>query len=122
MEGRPEEVLVPLIVFSTFVALVALILWYQLSKKRAFLRFVSKHDGISVEAIKTLGQQFFSPSSDLRRGIFLLGIALAVGGFSLAVDFPQRGNLDLNRALFGIGLFPFFAGVAHLILYRLERR
>lgn len=122
MESSPEEVLVPLIVFSTVVLLVALILWYQLSKKKAFLRFVSEHDGISVDAIRALGQQFFSPSNDLRRGVFLLGIALAVWGFSLAVDFPQRGNLDLNHALFGIGLFPLFAGLAHLLLYRLERR
>ncbi len=122
MDSSPEDVLVPLFVFSTIVLMTALIFWYQLSKKKAFLSFVRQHDGISVEAIRALGQQFYSPGSDLRRGVFLLCIALALWGFSLAVDFPQRGNLDPNRALFGIGLFPFFAGLAHLVLHRLEQR
>ena len=112
-----EGVLVPLIVFSTIVALVGLVLHYEFRKKRAFLRHVQANQAMNAD----LGDNFFARGNDRRRGIFFLGSALAIFGFSLLVDFPQRGNLDLNDAINGFGMFPLMTGLGYLLLYRLDK-
>lgn len=116
-----QEIAVPLIFFSAVVILVGLILAYQLLKKRWFIQLVDKHNDMQPESIRVLGRLFFSSKNDLRKGVFLLVVALAVWGFSLVVDFRSGGNLDLNTALNGIALFPFLAGIAYLILFYFER-
>lgn len=118
---NPEEIAVPLIVFSTLTIIVALILWYQLTKKREFLRFLSRQNTFSPSSINALGQQYFSKKNDRRRAVFLIVIAISFWCFSLIVEFPNRGNLNLNEALFGLGLFPFFSGLGYLITDWLER-
>lgn len=117
----PEEIAVPLIVFSTLTAIIGLLLWYQLTKKREFLRFLSKQSEITPSAINALGRQYFSQRNDRRKAVFLILIAFALWSFSFIVEFPHRGNLDLNEAIYGLGLFPFFSGLAYLIIDRLER-
>jgi hypothetical protein len=54
--------------------------------------------------------------------VFSLLLAFAIWGFSFMADFPQNGNLDLNDAIFGLGLFPFCGGIAYLILTFVERK
>ena len=117
-----EEVLVPLIVFASFTVVIGMVLWYRIKRGQSFLRFLGDRQDVSAEAITALGDQFFSQRNDLRRGIFSLGLAFAFWGFSYAVDFPQNGNLDLNHAIVGLGLFPFFTGIAYLLLFKLDNR
>ncbi|WP_416306536.1 DUF6249 domain-containing protein [Neptunicella sp. SCSIO 80796] len=120
MQGS-EEVLVPLIVFTSITLIIGWILLYQFSKKQAFLRLLEKQPGLQPESIKAIGQRLFASNNDLRKGIFCVVIACAIWGFSLLTHFHSNGNLNLNHALYGIGLFPFFGGIAYLILYHLER-
>lgn len=115
------EVLVPLIVFTSLILVLGLVLLYQFSKKRAFLRLLEKQGDIKPESIKATGSVLFSSNNDRRKGVFCVLIAFAIWGFSLLVDFHGNGNLDLNHALYGIGLFPFFGGIGYLILFLLER-
>ncbi len=118
---NPEEIAVPLIVFTTIISLVWLLLWYGLTKKREFLKFLEKQSDISPESIEALGKHYFSPRNERRRGIFLILLAVAFWGFSVVVEFPDRGNLNLNQAINGVGLFPFLSGIAFLIVDWLER-
>ena len=56
-------------------------------------------------------------ANDLRNGMVLIAIALAIAGFGLI-----QGSLDVNRGIFGIALFPLFVGIALLLRLKFERR
>src|SRR5690606_23678858 len=86
MQGS-EEVLVPLIVFTSITLIIGWILLYQFSKKRAFLRLLEKQPGLQPESIKAIGQRLFASNNDLRKGIFCVVIACAIWGFSLLTHF-----------------------------------
>lgn len=116
-----EEILVPLIVFTSIVVLIAVMLAYQLLKKRQFIKLLEQHGDMQPDAIAAVGRFFFASQNDLRKGVFLLIIALAIWGFSFLVDFRSGGNLDLNQALNGIALFPCFSGFAYLLLFYASR-
>lgn len=68
------EILVPLIVFSALVALMALILLYKYKKKRLFLQMIERslqrQALLPPEAIREIALHFFSANRDLRKGIF----------------------------------------------------
>lgn len=120
------EILVPFISFSALIALLALLLLYKYKKKQLFLQMVERtlqqQAPLSPETIREVASQFFSANRDLRKGIFLLVLALAILAFSYLADFPQRGNLDLNDALNGIAMLPGLLGLAFLLLAWLDRR
>ncbi len=120
------EILVPFISFSALIALLGLLLLYKYKKKQLFLQMVERsltqQAPLSPETIREVANQFFSANRDLRKGIFLLVLALAILAFSYLADFPQRGNLDLNDALNGIAMLPGLLGLAFLLLAWLNRR
>lgn len=120
------EILVPFISFSALIALLGLLLLYKYKKKQLFLQMVERsltqQAPLSPETIREVASQFFSANRDLRKGIFLLVLALAILAFSALADFPQRGNLDLNDALYGIAMLPGLLGLAFLLLAWLDRR
>lgn len=120
------EILVPFISFSALIALLGLLLLYKYKKKQLFLQMVERslHQQVplSPETIREVANQFFSANRDLRKGIFLLVLALAILAFSSLADFPKRGNLDLNDALNGIAMLPGLLGLAFLLLAWLDRR
>ncbi|HEX4911876.1 MAG TPA: hypothetical protein VFV64_14050 [Permianibacter sp.] len=62
-----------------------------------------------------------SSGSDLKKGVLLIAVGSGIWGFSFFADFPQRGSLDLNDALYGLGCFPFLVGLGFLLLHRLEQ-
>lgn len=116
-----QDIAVPLIFFSSVVILIGLILAYQLLKKRWFINLIDKHNDMQPESIRAVGRLLFSSKNDLRKGVFLTVVALAIWGFSFMVDFRSGGNLDLNAGLNGVALFPCLAGIAYLILFYVER-
>lgn len=120
------EILVPFISFSALIALLGLLLLYKYKKKQLFLQMVERslhqQAPLSPQTIREVASQFFSANRDLRKGIFLLVLALAILAFSYLADFPQRGNLDLNDALNGIAMLPGLLGLAFLLLAWLDRR
>ncbi len=120
------EILVPFISFSALIALLGLLLLYKYKKKQLFFQMVERtlqqQAPLSPGTIREVASQFFSANRDLRKGIFLLVLALAILAFSYLADFPQRGNLDLNDALNGIAMLPGLLGLAFLLLAWLDRR
>lgn len=127
MNGQEwAEILVPLIVFSAFVALMALILMYKYKKKQLFLQMVERtiqqQAPLPAETIRELALHVFSANRDQRKGIFLLVLSASILAFSYFADFRQNGNLDLNDALNGIAILPGLLGLAFLLLARLDRQ
>ncbi|MDP5189890.1 DUF6249 domain-containing protein [Rheinheimera baltica] len=127
MNGQEwAEILVPLIVFSAFVALMGLILLYKYKKKRLFLQMVERtlqqQALLPPETIREVALHFFSANRDIRKGIFLLVLSASILAFSYFADFRQNGNLDLNDALNGIAILPGLLGLAFFLLARLDRQ
>jgi hypothetical protein len=127
MNGQEwAEILVPLISFSALVALLGLLLLYKYKKKQLFLQMVERtlqqQVALPPQTIREVANQVFSTNRDVRKGIFLLTVALSIAAFSYLADFPQRGNLDLNDALYGIAMLPGLLGLAFLLLARLDRQ
>jgi hypothetical protein len=127
MNGQEwAEILVPLIVFSALVALMALILIYKYKKKQLFLQMVERalqqQATLPAETIRELALHIFAANRDVRKGIFLLVLSVSILAFSYFADFRQNGNLDLNDALNGIAILPGLLGLAFLLLARLDRQ
>lgn len=124
--NESAEVLVPLIVFSSFLMLIWLLLSYTHKKKVLFLKAVDdafkSNYQLTPESIREIGIHFFSRYRDLRKGLILISIALGIVGFSFLAEFRSNGNLDLNKALIGIALFPGLVGIAYLLLYRFSKK
>ena len=55
-------------------------------------------------------------TNDLRTGMVLIAIALALAGLGLV-----QGTEQAIRGMFGIALFPLFTGIALLLRLRLQR-
>lgn len=127
MNGQEwAEILVPLISFSALLALMGLVLLYKYKKKKLFLQMVERalaqQQPLTPDSIREVASHFFSANRDLRKGIFLLVVALSIIGFSAMADFRQQGNLDLNDALYGIAILPGTLGLAFLLLAWLNRQ
>lgn len=120
-----SDAIVPFIVFASLLIGLALLLRYKQRNKTEFLRAVeaiaSHTDALTPDVIKELAKQHLSHGNDLKKSVILMAVALSIWGFSLCVDFPQRGNLDLNDGLNGIGCFPFLIGLGFLLLHRIEK-
>ncbi len=122
--NESAEVLVPLIVFSSFLGFIWLLLFYTHKKKVLFLKMVEdalkSHEQMTPEIIREMSIHLFSRYRDLRKGLILIAVALAIVGFSLLAEFRSNGNLDLNKALMGIALFPGLTGLAYLLLHKFD--
>lgn len=119
------DALVPFIVFTSLVVSLALVLRYKYRIKADLLRSIETiakdTQALTPEVIKELARQHLSSGSDLKKGVLLMAVALGIWGFSVCVDFPQRGNMDLNDGLYGLGCFPFLVGLGFLLLHRIEK-
>ena len=128
MENMSEalvEIAVPMIVFGCITIILALLIRANLKSKKYFINSIEKQiangTDISPEVIHALGKHLNASAKDLRRGTLLIAFALGIVAFSFWVDFPVRGNLDLNDALIGIAQIPGLLGVAFLIIHFLNK-
>jgi hypothetical protein len=91
------------------VILVGLILWYKARRARmahdTAITLAEKGQPIPPELFMTREE----PYSDLRRGLVLVGLGLALCIFMLQLDKP-----------WSIGLIPLFMGVGYLIVWKME--
>lgn len=119
------EILIPLIVFSSIVFLVVLLLAYKYRVKQLFLNATQEsikyNSSISPEVIREIANQLLRPSSDIKKGLILLGVSIAILIGSFIADFPQNGNLDLNDLINGVAMFPGVIGVVYLFLAKFDK-
>ncbi len=119
-----SEVLIPLGVMATFVALVAIVLYAQYRIRRLALDAVKdavrNKEAVDPRLIEVIAREPVSRTSDLRRGVILL--AVAAGFLVFGYAFGELTRADLGIAASGLGAFPGFVGLAYLALHLVERK
>ena len=84
--------------------------------QRTLREAVSKGMEISPELLLDAERPVPAGSNDLRNGMVLIALALAIFGFGLL-----QNSVDALRGMAGLSLFPLFVGVALLLRLRLIR-
>lgn len=106
-----------LTVFATPVMIVALIMYFSMSKTRAMHRTVR----MMVEKGQEVPAALLNPPpaqrqrSDMRRGVVLVMVGLGVMVFLGAVN-------DWEEGAWAIGIIPFLIGVGYLAVWKLEQK
>lgn len=111
-----EEVLVPL----GFFAMAPLIVWaicaYRYKTKKAIMALLetmtNKGEPVTPQTIYALGIRPRNKHADLRTGVILVALAIAIVLFGGVI--PEE---DAQRGLAGISMFPLLIGVAYLGLW-----
>lgn len=119
------EILIPAIVFSTIIILSILLLGYKYKTKKLFLSMTNDslktNPNISPEVIREIADQVLRPSSDVKKGLLLMGVSAAILVGSFIADFPQNGRMDLNDMINGIAAFPGVIGIVYLLLAKFDK-
>jgi hypothetical protein len=84
----------------------------QKTLREAIMRGVTVTPEMLVEAEKTAEPG----ANDLRYGMVLIALALAIAGFGLI-----QGSNDAIKGAAGIALFPLFVGIALLLRVRMQQ-
>ncbi|MHC9510495.1 DUF6249 domain-containing protein [Kangiella sp. M94] len=119
------EILIPAIVFSTIIILSILLLGYKYKTKKLFLSMTNDslktNPNISPEVIREIADQVLRPSSDVKKGLLLIGMSAAILVGSFIADFPTNGRMDLNDMINGIAAFPGVIGIVYLLLAKFDK-
>lgn len=111
-----EDVLIPLIVFSSMVIGFVTFLYFKhrnrMETQHTFRLALEKGSELSPEFMKQLGAPEPDKDRDLRRG--LIWLALALGFSALGLSIPDD---EANVIMLGVAAFPFFIGLAFVIMY-----
>ena len=112
-----EEAGIVLIVFGTIG--VMFLGWFYL-RFRARMEMqhtmrlaLEKGNELSPDFIKQLGEPPRAGDRDLRRGLISLALALGFAALGLAV--PED---EATQVMMGVAAFPFFIGLAFVIMHR----
>ncbi|MEO7563627.1 MAG: DUF6249 domain-containing protein [Sphingomicrobium sp.] len=88
--------------------------WRTLAKQRTLRDAISRGVTLSPEMLVETERLPEPGSNDLRNGMVLIAIALAIFGFGMI-----QGGQDAIKGMSGISLFPMFVGIALLFRLRL---
>jgi len=112
----PIVAIVMLTVFGAPVLIVAVIMYFSMSKSRALHRTVR----MMVEKGQPVPEALLAPPppavrqrSDMRRGVVLMMVGIGLIFFLAAVN-------DWEGGAWSIGLIPFLIGVGYLLVWKLE--
>ncbi|MEM7612111.1 MAG: DUF6249 domain-containing protein [Pseudomonadota bacterium] len=114
--------LVGIVFFLSIVGVIAIIARYRFRARRdtqlTLRAAIDKGQPLSEDMIRSLtGDAPPSHMRDLRRGLTLLAIAIALVGFGLMLD-----EDDATPVFVGAALFPLLVGAAYVLMYRLGGR
>jgi len=113
----PIVTVVFLTIFGTPILIVAVIMYFSMSKTRAMHRTVR----LMVEKGQEVPAALLNPPpaqrqrSDMRRGVVLVMVGLGLMIFLAAVN-------DWEGGAWSIGLIPFLIGAGYLLVWKLEGR
>lgn len=113
------EVMIPISLFIGLTVVLCLFFWFRYRTRndmQATIRAaIDKGQELSPEIIDRLGAPKAPRDRDLRLSLLWIAIALGTGVFGFMV--PDGGD-HAEQALLGIAAFPFFIGLAYLIMWR----
>ncbi len=113
-------IIVPLIVFASIVLIVGTPFYFRHRNRRmiyeAIKTSVEKTGEADPKLIAAITVDSIGPNADLRRGILLVCVALALAGIGLI-----SGDID-GYSLLGIALLPGLIGGAYIVFHFLIPR
>ena len=117
-------ILVPLFFFAALVAIVVIPMVINARKQReaqvTIRHAIDKGVQLPPEFLSALApKEFRTPAQDLRRGLILLAVGIGISLFAMGVSVEDR---DAVWPLVGIAAIPALIGLAHVILWRLNRK
>lgn len=114
---------VPITMFIGLAVVSCLYFWFRYrtrSDLQGTIRTaIEKGQELSPEIIDRLGSP--KPPKDKDMRLSLLWIAISLGMGVLAFMVPDRGE-NVEQALLGVAAFPFFIGLAYLLMWRFGER
>lgn len=114
-----EELWIPIVSVVGLTIILCLFFWFRYRTRgdmQATIRTaIEKGQELSPEAIDRLGNPKRSQDKDLR--LALLWIALALGMAVFGILIPDSDD-EAQQVFLGMGAFPFFIGLAYLIMWR----
>ena len=109
------EILVPISMFAMIFGIVAVVMFYRFRNRQEMQTtvraVVESGQPLTAEVLEELTAALRSKSNDLRRGVLALAL-----GFAFVVLANVVGNDEAYRPLLGVSAFPFFIGIAYLVL------
>lgn len=114
-----EDIVVPIVVFSSLVGVIWLFSHYNYKKRltaHETLRLaVEKGQEVSPELVERMSYLNDPAKSDLRRGILLIAFGLAFISLGMLIPHDEP---DALRGMLGVSSFPIILGAAYLGLWR----
>ncbi len=115
-----DEMFVPIAMFIMIFGICAVVMFYRFRSRQELQMTVrsaiDSGQALSAEVLSELTSALHPKKNDLRRGMVFVAVGLAFVAFSFAV-----GEEDAVGPLLGISAFPFFTGIAYLILWSFNR-
>ncbi len=114
-----SEIWVPIVLFAGLTVVLTAAIWIRY-KTRSDMQLtirsaIDKGQELSPEIIDRLGNPKPHKDKDLRSA--LVAIAIAIGMCVFGYMIPED---EATAVFFGIAAFPFFVGIAYLIMWRVS--
>lgn len=113
------EELIPIVMFVVIGIVLGLFYFFRYRSRAEMQRTVrialERGQELSPELIDRLGEQRHSPTTDLRRGMIAVALALGLGVFGFVLD-----EAEAVRPLIATAMLPLFVGLAYLALWRMK--
>jgi hypothetical protein len=118
-----SEIMIPITLFIGLTIVLCLFFWFR-SKTRGDVQAtiraaMEKGQELTPEVIDRLGHPKPAKDKDLRLALIWIAIALAMGIFGFMVPDDDE---EVALIFAGMASFPFFIGLAYLIMWRVAGR
>ena len=115
------EIVVPVALFAALFGTVAIVMMFRHRTRREMQLTVraaiESGQALSPEILEGLTAALQpAPEADLRRGLVGLGLSLAFAVLAFTVGEPEA-----QGPILGLAAFPFFVGLAYLVIWRMNR-
>ena len=112
------EVFIPVVMFIMIGVCLGMFIYFRFRARQELQLTVraamDSGQSLSSEVIAEITAALHPKKNDLRRGMVFIAIALAFFVFGFAIQ-----DDEAQQIMGGLAAFPFFVGIAYLILWRM---